>query len=178
MINIHPELTGKQFCFEHLAFHWVQQFSVFTISKLGIVTPEAASEGSSLWSVKLCCTILHWNWWTNISSSGRLTRCLLWFLHSICVTRNKDEHIFPYWVLTMFSTTQSPSPILYHLNPNWYYSHFTEEKLRFWKFKWCRCVFCSIHFNPGVSGCGFVPLKLLHVLLLNVCLIVTVLSLG
>lgn len=93
MINIHPELTGKQFCFEHLAFHWVQQFSVFTISKLGIVTPKTASEGSSLWSVKLYCTIQHWNWWTNISSSGRLTRCLLWFLHSICVTRKRWTYI-------------------------------------------------------------------------------------
>lgn len=44
----------------------------------------------------------------------------------------------PHWVLTVFSTTQSPSPILSHLNLSWYYyhSHFTEEELRFWKFKW------------------------------------------
>lgn len=71
------DLTGRPFCFEHLAFHCVQQFSIFTFSKLGIVTPKAATEGSSLWPVKLYYTVLLWDWQSNISSTVKLTQYLL-----------------------------------------------------------------------------------------------------
>lgn len=40
-------LTGRPFCLEHLAFHWFQQFTIFTFSKLGIVTPQAAKKRQS-----------------------------------------------------------------------------------------------------------------------------------
>ena len=45
------DLTGRLTPLKHLAFHWVQQFSIFKFSKLGVVTPNTATEG--LWSVKL-----------------------------------------------------------------------------------------------------------------------------
>lgn len=66
------DLTGRPTLLKHLAFHWVQQFSIFMFSKLGVVTPNTATEGSPLWSLKLNYAILHWDR-QNLASPEKLT---------------------------------------------------------------------------------------------------------
>lgn len=64
--------TGGPTPLKHLAFHWVQQFSIFKFSKLGVVTPNTTTEGCPLWSVKLYYSVLHGDW-QSLSSPEKLS---------------------------------------------------------------------------------------------------------
>lgn len=85
--------------------------------RIGVVTSKVAMVGSPLWPVKFSCTILHWDWQTNISSIVAITHSFYNSIHLVSVAWVMKMSMPPsfHWILTLVDRTQRASAVLSHL---------------------------------------------------------------